>query len=67
MYIKLVFIWYLQVEDRISKGKDHANLEKLKDLLNEKNTYMHYYKNEDVKTQERFCEHNTTKVMLSIK
>ena len=39
-----------QVEDRISKGKDHEELEKLKDLLNEKNTYMHYYKNEDVKT-----------------
>ena len=52
-----------QVEDRISKGKDHAQLDNLKDLLAEKNTYMHYFKNEDVKTQEKFCEHSKTNVI----
>jgi hypothetical protein len=27
---------------------------------------MHYYKNEDVKTQEKFCEHTKTNVEITI-
>lgn len=34
----------------------------MQDLLNEKNTYMNYYKKEEVKTKDRFHEHTTTKV-----
>ncbi|CDW89792.1 UNKNOWN [Stylonychia lemnae] len=51
----------LAVEDRVAKTKDHQQLEKLQDLLTEKNTYMNYYKTEDVKTQERLCEHTKTR------
>lgn len=49
-----------KVEDRISRPRDHQDLQKMQDLLNEKNTYMNYYKKEEVKTKERFHEHTTT-------
>eukprot|EP00347_Sterkiella_histriomuscorum_P000440 403375856 len=50
----------LNVENRVSKTKDHQDLDQLKEQLAEKNTYMHYFKNEDVKTQEKFTENTTT-------
>ncbi len=37
-------------------------MDKLKDLLEEKNTYMHYFKNDDVKQKEKEDELTRTNV-----
>lgn len=36
----------------------------MRDLLEEKNTYMNYYKQEEVKQREKECEHTKSRVKL---
>jgi hypothetical protein len=41
-------------------------LEKLKHLLEEKNTYMNYYKKEEIKQEEKVLEGTKSKVKVLI-
>lgn len=37
----------------MSKSKDNGEIAKMSELLETKNTYMHHFKNEDIKQKEQ--------------
>ena len=45
-----------QTEEKIAKNRDKADIDKLNYMLDEKNTYMHYFKNEEAKGKEKEVE-----------
>lgn len=42
----------LDTEGRICHHKNHKEIEEMQDKLEGKNTYMHYFKNEEAKIKE---------------
>ena len=52
----------MQTENRICKNINHADIDRLKDQLEEKNTYMNYFKKDEVKEKEKEDEMTKTHV-----
>jgi hypothetical protein len=46
----------------MQKGKDHEDLTRLENLIEEKNSYLHHFKKDDLKEQEKACAHSKTSV-----
>ena len=63
-----VFLNYLtrsQTEFKTSKHRDQEEIEKMQDLLDTKNTYMSYFKKEEIKSREELEEKTRTHVQLT--
>ena len=54
----------MQTEQKIAKPRDQKDLEKMEDKLNMKNTYMHHFKQEELKKKEE--EEMATKTTVSL-
>ena len=56
----------LDTEARICQHKNHLEIEKMQDKLEQKNTYMHYFKQDSVKEAEAAAEATKTHVTTSV-
>lgn len=50
----------------MAKGRDQKDIEKMSDMLNTKNTYMHHFKHEEVKKKEEIEEAAKTNVLIVV-
>ena len=50
----------------MSKPRDHADLDRLQDDLDLKNTYLHHYKKDEIKQVERENELTATNVRVQL-
>jgi hypothetical protein len=48
----------LDTETRICAHKNHTEIERMQDKLEQKNTYMHYFKQEDIRKADEEEEKN---------